>query len=451
MDDNENSVDQVIESTVLATEVDLDSLPLVSGNLDRVHSKRRITRDDQYFCQICLGIHALSEGHTLNCGHTYCSDCLIRYLSVRICDGDTQPKCFHPLGDTAPYVVGSTNSSFSNEGFNEYGEHFEEGDVASFENLDLKEKNSSSDDEINDLGISRSTKLGTENGGNCDIHRSDSEAISNVSTENQSIFCRPCARVYSESEKDLEKRTDINKNRNLQENNSYAKPGPLIRVNSTSSSNFDGVSSFLLNHENDRLPPEYTFEDLSLKLDSLRVQGPLTYRSDSYAENCSYNSIGKVVGYDVGECVPCEKRVRSKRRGGSGDGTNNSNTNKPTNCTTANTIHNHNTEEDSMSNNDNNIKRQESISTTSSSQSMCDAIISSDEIRSIIQEDVELTEKFEYFKFTKENKNARECPSCQYLQIGFPESPNMTCGKCGDIYCFFHSKAHPNSTCDEVL
>ena len=106
--------------------------------------------------------------------------------------------------------------------------------------------------------------------------------------------------------------------------------------------------------------------------------------------------------------------------------------------------------ENADSNSNIQITRHISSTSTTSSQPICDAIISSDEIRSIICVDKELSDKFEYFKFTKENLNARECPDCRHLQIGCPESPNISCEKCGGQYCFFHSKAHPSSTCEEV-
>ena len=50
----------------------------------------------------------------------------------------------------------------------------------------------------------------------------------------------------------------------------------------------------------------------------------------------------------------------------------------------------------------------------------------------------------------KSNKNATECPFCENMQIGDPESPLILCEMCGENYCFYHSKAHPNMTCEQV-
>ena len=80
---------------------------------------------------------------------------------------------------------------------------------------------------------------------------------------------------------------------------------------------------------------------------------------------------------------------------------------------------------------------------------ICNAELSSEEIMSIIECDDELVDKYKYFQFTKQNPDARECPRCKALQMGSAATPSMTCGSCGCVYCFFHSGAHPNRTCEE--
>ena len=85
-----------------------------------------------------------------------------------------------------------------------------------------------------------------------------------------------------------------------------------------------------------------------------------------------------------------------------------------------------------------------------STVSLCDATISTKDILNIISISSDLAKKFEFFKFTKENIDGRECPTCSNLQICSPLKPSIICENCGDVYCFFHSKAHPNMSCEEV-
>jgi len=47
------------------------------------------------------------------------------------------------------------------------------------------------------------------------------------------------------------------------------------------------------------------------------------------------------------------------------------------------------------------------------------------------------------------NEMARECPYCEYIQIGNPSSPTMNCKKCQKEYCFVHSNAHVGMTCKQ--
>uniref|UniRef100_A0A7S2UYE8 RING-type domain-containing protein n=1 Tax=Fibrocapsa japonica TaxID=94617 RepID=A0A7S2UYE8_9STRA len=50
----------------------------------------------------------------------------------------------------------------------------------------------------------------------------------------------------------------------------------------------------------------------------------------------------------------------------------------------------------------------------------------------------------------KNNKDYRECPKCQHLQIGSLERPQMCCVQCGQAYCFLHANAHDeNTSCKE--
>ena len=60
--------------------------------------------------------------------------------------------------------------------------------------------------------------------------------------------------------------------------------------------------------------------------------------------------------------------------------------------------------------------------------------------------------KYKRFKANLSNPNNRNCPNpqgCDHHQIGSPSSPAMTCEKCGYHFCFEHSNAHPDSTCQK--
>ena len=64
----------------------------------------------------------------------------------------------------------------------------------------------------------------------------------------------------------------------------------------------------------------------------------------------------------------------------------------------------------------------------------------------------EVVAKYERFKAHLADPNNRDCPNpqgCDHRQIGSPESPAMTCEKCGYHFCFEHSNAHPGKTCHE--
>ena len=58
--------------------------------------------------------------------------------------------------------------------------------------------------------------------------------------------------------------------------------------------------------------------------------------------------------------------------------------------------------------------------------------------------------KHKYFKFKAnlENPDTRQCPKCDFSQVGTATKPAMTCQKCSYQYCFHHGDAHPNSTCE---
>lgn len=59
----------------------------------------------------------------------------------------------------------------------------------------------------------------------------------------------------------------------------------------------------------------------------------------------------------------------------------------------------------------------------------------------------ESKKKYYKFKANQENKDNRQCPSCDHTQLGDPKNVNMICENCEMKYCFKHGNAHVNSDC----
>ena len=59
--------------------------------------------DATFFCHICFDHRRIVAHDTtvLPCGHSYCTPCLFRYLSVRVTDGCVKPTCFYPMSAAA--------------------------------------------------------------------------------------------------------------------------------------------------------------------------------------------------------------------------------------------------------------------------------------------------------------------------------------------------------------
>jgi hypothetical protein len=83
----------------------------------------------------------------------------------------------------------------------------------------------------------------------------------------------------------------------------------------------------------------------------------------------------------------------------------------------------------------------------------CKEAIAPSDMTELMKEDVRLLEKYERFKYAKENKHCRECPFCSFLNVGTPDTtPRITCSECGKVYCYRHSNAHDfdlYSSCEE--
>lgn len=418
-------------SAVPVVEIEFVSLAVVSENLDRVGGveKNGMSRADQYFCQICLDVHALSDGHTLNCGHTYCSECLFRYLSVKICDGVTQPKCFHPLTCGDHNVVESTNSSFSNEILSC------RGDDEEIVLTEQKIEHSPTKDESNNDESKQDCSTVEQDLSSSVPHRTTRE-------KNSSLIASPKGEVRSEQ----------SSNRRITEETVeliFASPRKLsdaILEQSDAKKPFNSKSTYSSSKEKE--DPSSAYCQVIEQVRGIGVP-TASSSSDSKSKNILHTADGACCQRHKAELTVYAdvdvQDTRNEETDKSGilydNAEQNDRSNKP-NLSKNN--------DNSENNSSIHLTRHASSSSTTSSQPICDAIITYDEIRSLIRGDKELTDKFEYFKFTKENINARECPDCKHLQIGCPENPNIFCEKCNGQYCFFHSKAHPSSTCEEV-
>lgn len=64
--------------------------------------------------------------------------------------------------------------------------------------------------------------------------------------------------------------------------------------------------------------------------------------------------------------------------------------------------------------------------------------------------DPHIFEKFERFQMMKTNMSFRECPSCgEACQGGSLANPSIVCIKCNNNFCYVHSNAHANKSCQE--
>jgi len=75
----------------------------------------------------------------------------------------------------------------------------------------------------------------------------------------------------------------------------------------------------------------------------------------------------------------------------------------------------------------------------------CGNFASEADVQELCAEEVYL--KFTRFQKMKSDDNYRECPECGHMQLGKRKRPAMTCEKCSFAYCFFHTNAHPDESC----
>jgi hypothetical protein len=77
----------------------------------------------------------------------------------------------------------------------------------------------------------------------------------------------------------------------------------------------------------------------------------------------------------------------------------------------------------------------------------CHGHFSVDEIDSVAED--ETKEKFHRFYEIKKDPDYRECPQCSHPTHGSKSKPEMVCESCQSKFCYYHSNAHPNTTCAE--
>ena len=361
----------------------------------------------EFYCQICLERCAISRGHTLNCGHTYCRGCLFRYLEVKIRDGVTQPKCFHPLRYKNHCRGISRERRDENEDENaheSYHPRLHQSHDMKTSNLQGKESNNNG---ANDQ-IDRNFKL--------DFVFDGKTKVENTSTEEDSVEEIDCGTLRGASSRSI---LDI-----IPERNSLY-----------------GLD--VLELHSSRAESSSTLDQSSMSMDidqsdgrKMIIESEVDVEEWNRHRGISINPESKFYLISNNGNIEDDKDTVDNDNHDINDKNNNS------------IIYDEHNDFDSKDNDANNSFKN-SLS-SDSTLSLCDAIISTKDILSIISISSDLAKKFEFFKFTKENIDGRECPTCSNLQICSPLKPSIICENCGDVYCFFHSKAHPNMSCEEV-
>lgn len=87
---------------------------------------------------------------------------------------------------------------------------------------------------------------------------------------------------------------------------------------------------------------------------------------------------------------------------------------------------------------------------TANRYNACGKIIPTAAIEALLQEHPQLNEKYQRYKFSKENPNARECPYCHAWNIADaevlkePAGGRLVCSNtaCAKVFCFYHANAH---------
>ena len=365
--------------------------------------------DRKFFCQICLEGCAISRGYTLNCGHTYCRGCLFRYLEVKIRDGIIQPKCFHPLGykNHCRDILRERRDENDDErclpGL--YQNHDME-----ISNLQWKEVNNDAPNEQ----IDKNFKFDFVFDG-----KRKEEKTSNEENSIEEIRGGTMKGSSSKSILDIIPEKNSSYGLNILEFHSSRSESSLTLDQSSLSMGIDQNDGRTMLRESEVDVEEWNRQrGISIKpgsklgLHMIGDNGNIDDDKDTI-DNYDNEIISTDHDNNNGSIIYDEN----------------------------NDFHHKNDDANNSNNN--------TLSSASSIR-LCDAIISTKEISKIISISPDLVKKFEFFKFTKENIDGRECPHCSNLQICSPLNPSIICGNCGDFFCFYHSKAHPNMTCEEV-
>jgi hypothetical protein len=87
---------------------------------------------------------------------------------------------------------------------------------------------------------------------------------------------------------------------------------------------------------------------------------------------------------------------------------------------------------------------------TANRYNACGKKIPTSVIEALLQDHPELNEKYQRYKFSKENPNARECPHCHAWNVADaealkePAGGRLVCSNiaCRKVFCFYHANAH---------
>lgn len=354
-----------------------------------------------YFCQICFDNHSYDDGFTLSCGHTYHPQCLFRYLEAKIVDGIVEPCCFMPLDSDCKCQVSGSSVSFH------------------------KEVNIHDNDEIRTIGNDPLIMSSVE---------TKSEGKIQDMIENETILDYRRSRAGNSTGSSPEQVNDLSRNYLKTEINGIKrKEHTPLMMNTYKNDDINGDCSdknYIEINSNENCEKKCSNDYLSLPIGESAYLGNTgtnlnihekisvvaTPNTDIMIANFTF------ITNDYNDSNNCNENDN-------GDSSNEDNCKNYSNAieyldndhsVQPNVI----IKEPSMASNPENDAfdtmndaplREELII---HSTQVCNKIISAKDIYYIISNDDKLLKSYEYFKFMKENSNARECPSCQNLQIG---------------------------------
>lgn len=61
----------------------------------------------------------------------------------------------------------------------------------------------------------------------------------------------------------------------------------------------------------------------------------------------------------------------------------------------------------------------------------CRLRVTEQDVHNLLSDDADIMEKFNRFKMMKQHDNYRQCPFCQFGQLGNPRKSEIVCSSCG--------------------